>query len=640
MAITYESCTPMVEGYGYHITRGDFYDLCDEDATSTNILRVLEVDTNQRIDKLRKAFGIPENMLPADEDLWIDKPSARRLEELTIHARSKSTYAPAFAENDDAWLIRKGFVKQRYIARIDTLQTDPLAPVFQDRQGLFLVVANDNGDYWGKDGKIHNALREGWREVICQVLYVIDVVNAGLAWLAGRKPSPKSKRHRPVAVARVKLGKGGGLSTMRKATTTCSTTSVRPARHSKGKALQGGSEKGALPEVKNTLSPNHQYNAQIGGRPVLDTSSLPSDEATSALPSVGQMASQIDQRKLSKTGQGVSNSGQGVSNSGEKSSSSGHRRYREDKGEDISLKVSKKESALARLPLLSSKIDVASLRTAEWSPQTIVALASQVLPIPDPEGLAEGSEELKAWLRDWGEPAQRAYDLWRDLSPAQAWEHVDLLSRFMTDPTSPSWFVTGRARQSQVTLRHVMDNHVVQWNDFQRRDWYPKEQTLYDGPGVYAQGYTGTSVPQSTAMPSEERPDVVEAEITVQATVVEEAAPAEITAHPPRLPGRGWKPNFVKIDLERIVNECPTIRTKTVPLEGDWVAIALEYAPDQWVELRMIGDWYFPAPELQPYIDAAKQLYAGPRTAAKSSADYETTLPTTGPLQPVAAISA
>lgn len=635
MAITYESCTPMLLEFGYHIIRGDFFRLCEEDATSTNILRVLENKTNNRIGELREAFGIPEDQLPAEEDLWIDKPSARSLEDLTIHARSKSTYAPAFAENDDAWVIKAGFVKQRYIARADRLQTEPAAPVFQDRQGLFMVVFNALGDYWGKDGKIHNAIREGWREVICQTLYMIDATNAGLAGLRGRT-AQKAKRHKPVAVKKVKPGgRGGGLNTMRKTTTTRSLAYARPARISNDIALQGGSKKGATSEVREPLSLDNQYSSDSAQCPELDSTTIQTDSAGQA---------------VSDTGQAPSKTGQGVSNSGQLASKTGHRRYREDIAEDITLKIKRKiDSALTRtLPLLSSKFLIDDFRTAPWSAETILALSSKALAVPDLQAIEEsGNEELLAWYRtQWLEPAEQIIQKTRALSPLEAWACTDLTTRYMATPGSPSWWqaIDGRKIKTPITLKNVADNLDLQYADYQRHDWFPKEQTAYDGPTLYAMGYTGTVAPPSPAMPSETHPGVVEAEITVPA--IEEAAPMptpplreENQAQFGQRKGPGFGANLVQYVLGPMLDECPTIRAKTIDIGPDLVAVGLEYAPGQYVTITDIRDWFDPSPVLKPYIEAAKTLYAGPRSAAKSSGTQEIPLPNTGPLVAVAAIA-
>lgn len=164
-------------------------------------------------------------------------------------------------------------------------------------------------------------------------------------------------------------------------------------------------------------------------------------------------------------------------------------------------KHGKKDSVLSHnrsvsFPLLSLKMDFEKLRNAPWDEETILALASKVLPVPDGEAIrASGNKQaIEQWYSDWFKPAEHLLRKTAGLSPVQAWLQIDRVIRYMVTPGSPSWW-QHRKTDSPIVLKHVANNYGLQLSKAIEHDWLPIEVTLYDGP-IYETGYTGTEQEQ------------------------------------------------------------------------------------------------------------------------------------------------
>ncbi len=153
-----------------------------------------------------------------------------------------------------------------------------------------------------------------------------------------------------------------------------------------------------------------------------------------------------------------------------------------------------------------------ALRTALWTPETLIGLASHLLRIPDRATV----DDPDAWDRDWGEPAQRLIAHTSEYEPARAWERIDLTMRYMATPGSPSWWQRpakegGRKTKAPVTLKNVADRFEIEYYDLgqHRNQWWPKETTPYDGPA-----WEGDDQAQAITAQAAQAPIIVDAEIT------------------------------------------------------------------------------------------------------------------------------
>ena len=224
-----------------------------------------------------------------------------------------------------------------------------------------------------------------------------------------------------------------------------------------------------------------------------------------------------------------------------------------------------------------------SLRTAPWTAETLIALVSAVLPVPD-----RATCDPVLWDKEWLRPAKLLFAATESLSPQLAWERIDLTIRWMTDATSPSWWRTGRTKQTPTSLRHVQEHYPQYYADYKKSDWHPAQTTSYDGPPLeyYQQGYTGTS------------PEVAET-----------APPVEVA------PIIGMRRKVAQRLCDEIYGEYPQLTLTFVTIENsDRVQAGFEYAPDAWLDLPSFDAWRNPSPETLHYLDQAL-AYAAERNA-------------------------
>jgi hypothetical protein len=209
------SCTPHRPKARFHLRYDDFREICDYidpddpdepsvgelryDDPSADVLRYMQMRTDWLIDQLRKAHGIPEDYLPAPEDLWFSA-SYRDIEEGIVHAQSFTTCGRCLKDKAEGReppsLIERGFVERRFIARPGPAVTQrPKVTFYEDDKGIFIIVADRWGNYVDAHGEQHNATREGYDFIEWQYRYCIDAVNRALAgpWYDPPKPLPPWK---------------------------------------------------------------------------------------------------------------------------------------------------------------------------------------------------------------------------------------------------------------------------------------------------------------------------------------------------------------------------------------------------------------------------------------------------------------
>ena len=180
-------CTMHRQKVRFHVLYADFKDICGGDVRLAHALRLAETQTDQRIATLRASFGVPEDHMPHDEDLWF-AVTYRQAEALTLHAISRSTCQRILGEAEEGSeampsLIDLGFLHRRYVARPGNgLVTRPehAMMIYRDQDGEFIVV-DANGEYQGDDGETHSALADGYTVITRQYLYDFRAVNAAIA---------------------------------------------------------------------------------------------------------------------------------------------------------------------------------------------------------------------------------------------------------------------------------------------------------------------------------------------------------------------------------------------------------------------------------------------------------------------------
>jgi hypothetical protein len=206
------SCTLHSKRYRrWHVQYEDFFMVSGFDVSNAAAVRAFETHTNARIAHLRRRYGIAQNALPSEDDLWMGM-TLRQLEMLTVRTRCKSSYERCLADRsydpDRPSLIELGFIKRRFIARPgDDVVTRPATTIYEvdmsdGSKDSFIVVDDDQGNYRGFDGRMHHAGRSGYTAIDRQYLYCFDAVNAAIAELDEEPPPKPLPRWRPVTVTR------------------------------------------------------------------------------------------------------------------------------------------------------------------------------------------------------------------------------------------------------------------------------------------------------------------------------------------------------------------------------------------------------------------------------------------------------
>jgi hypothetical protein len=603
VATKYVSCTPHRRKAKFHISWDDF-DEITLDIYNSGALRAFEVETNRRIGWLRKKHGIPATHLPNADDLWIAMPY-RAVQELTLkrvgHSVCQRIFAEEAVEDTPPSLILLRFIQRRFIAkRTSRVVKDIPATVYieKDDNGdtVEFIVTDEAGNYTGIDGKEYSAPLQGFGLIERQYLYCIEAIRAAIADLDRLEPPAPSPRWEPMIEHR------------------------EPQQQQKSIA-------GTRETTKSTRSDD---DAVTNGKPVLDAQT-----GTSRFKSEVAMSFALENNIAS------SDVSSGIPDNS-------------PNGQKITLPANQHGKQYR------DTIDLAALRVAPMTPETLIGLTSCILDVPaKPEESDE--EALHQWVIDWWEPAQRLYAATISLSEVRAWERIDLTTRYMATPGSPSWWQRGpepgkdwRKTKAPVTLRNVADRYVFEYDDFQRNKniWYPSATTPYDGPPLFMDGdesYEGTvqlvgsvavtEVPmqvlesvdgphsaaldqvqpmgneaqgrdeeQRTAPTTGELAGQYDREPTTDKVVV---VPAPPVAEPARLPGMSQ--GIAEHLSKRIRQRCPGIELKWTPVteDGERVVVGIEYAKGAWLYFRGLSEWLRPTPEVAEQIEEAIAFHAG-----------------------------
>lgn len=514
---SFPNCTKHYEYGHFHISYQDFIDIAG-DLCNASALRVFEMKTDRRVAELRARYGLAENILPHEDDLWLTV-SLADLEQSSLYIYCHSSYARSVAEEtkeSEPWsLVELGLLRRRYIARPADERAigKPLTTIFYDRQGAF-IVTNAAGEYRGIDGQAHTAWASGYSRIEHQFLYCIEVVNREIAAFYDEEEPEPMQRAAPL----IRHKEPKSATNDPRETTKFPRISSGAPNAVLILSAQGGTSK---TDVTNTTSFACYYNAAPHG-----VSSNPPDTEQNILPSI---------------------------------------------------------------PLADD------LRSAPWTPQTLLQLSSAILAVPDP-----ASCDQEEWKREWEEPARWIIEHLRDSDPRFAWERVERHLRGMTDPSSPSWWLK-RAKPTPITLRHVVGrdratsrftghNWRVVEAELDKAGWYSNQATPYDGPPLYETGYGGI-VTITEVSPAHEAP-----------------APSEPSVKEAPMPGL-FMPAFLIEQLEsQILEEHPDIRRDQLRrylLTPGRYLLDIAYAPGSYLRLECPVDYSHPTSEVSRRLDEA-----------------------------------
>ncbi len=561
----YANCTPHRPKARFHMIWDDFITIGDNDAANGNALRAFEWLTNQRIDEWRKEHTMPGDCLPDPEDLWLDDVSTRRLAEITLRAREKSTYARCLrhpkdvngdedtelSDEDDnpRSLIELGFVERRFIARPGFEDMErPLVPFFEDKKGRFIIVNDEDGNYTDVYGKRHNAKEEGYI-VRRQYRYCIDVVNAAIAALDWRDPPEPAKRWPPIVKRRdpVLPTQGNDAPT----STDCDPNDAQSA---------------LVEQLTSSIS------VQRG------TEDAPIDDAT---PTV---QSSTDSKELSITGT--------------------------ENGTSLSILSADSQESSA---ILSQAED---FQHAPWCPETLIGLARSrhtkgLFEIRDDDEDYEGAEKLDGLRQSLG------------LSPTQFWPILDCHIAAMMDPNSKTWWATQRYGDNlRFNLTHVDKQWKPVEDTLRKKPWSPLDTVPYFGPPEDYEEDVGAPRDHSwifgNAGPPVECPEdigtaiqIVEGSLEAPEVPIEKnhdvqestASPGETEDELHQLPppveqwplGKRGMSEAERDRLASLIAECyPSLILEDIGYDDGSFALRMRYGdlPRQGMTIRNQAEWY------------------------------------------------
>lgn len=589
---------------GFHVLYRDFYRICCRDTVNANALRAIEVMSNHRLNYLVERYNIPDGYDPDPDDMWIE-PSLRDIERITVEAQGRSSYARALAphrpEGAMPSLVQMGYVDYRLIARCGYSGGPVAVPttIFRDEKGFFIVVENRNGLYRGDDGELHCGRAEGYSQIVTQYRYCADVVNHKIAEGAWKDP-PQEKRYYPPIVKRAPKAQAAKPTEGAAQNDTLQQTSAKEEAHREGTTPSSESSfrkqnittsPGMSMEVGAVDTPTSQGSVPESTQDALIGRLFTMMEAI--LAEFAQIKAASDRNTtLSKYGQPRPSMDRGVQ-SRTAVSTVGHIKNKNKRENQQNTKKESAQAPLSSFPLFSDQVDFDELRTAEWCAETLVALASAVLPIPDP-----ASMDAQTWQSDYIEPAIWLIAALDGIDPRRAWEKIERQIRGMIE--GPTWYATKRSRSSPISLRHVVGTNKAtgqltgfNWRvvgaELDRASWYPSEQTPYDGPmGSYELGYAGVDT-TAQAEPAEEEPRTDEL---------------------PAVQQRGMSADEAYAVAQQIHADYPTISTAYAEVAPGLFYVGIEYGPDQWINVKRTGQWEDRPPRIQAKIDQAVQFGA------------------------------
>jgi hypothetical protein len=240
---------------------------------------------------------------------------------------------------------------------------------------------------------------------------------------------------------------------------------------------------------------------------------------------------------------------------------------------------------------------IEALRTAPRTPETWLGLLSTILPVPE-----QAKTDPEVWDREWWHPVGRLLAATSTLSDMLAWERTGITASYMTDESSPSWWVQGRQHRSPVTARHVADNYLSQWRDCQAKQWRPAHLVPYVGPPLteYEQGYTGiTQAIEEPALPVEEVPE--------PPIIIEEP---ELPAHPVSMSQEKATDLFNEIWDQYQAQIHAAITPYDATRDRWYTSIELGAGQGDWYHFATPEDWRLPSPEAIDAIEAALRYTA------------------------------
>ena len=297
--------------------------------------------------------------------------------------------------------------------------------------------------------------------------------------------------------------------------------------------------------------------------------------------------------------------------------------------------------------------EIAELRNAPWTPETLLALCAALsTPLfPVPTQLDDDT-----WNRDWAEPAQQLIDQQcAHMDPSRAWEIIERHVCAMI--SGPTWYARDRTNMTKFSLRHVMSNWKNVESELRKEPWAPAQHIEYVGSyaqsndaaqSSYAQGYVGSAQcandDVSAAQDDEQCIEVIAqpAQIDARATkplrnedapeVVESAQCAEVavtaqsgdvtqgsaqsTVRKRRTQGMRMK--FVAQNLGAQIHAAhPLLHVEIFLIAAQYV-VSIETAQEQWYDFAHPDDYHEPTAQTLASIAQAEH-YAAQRIAASSN---------------------
>jgi hypothetical protein len=553
------------------------------DIYNAHALRGFEVSTNQRIRQLRERYGIPETHLPHEDDLWVPMPY-RALEALTLKSVSKSVCQRVLAE-EAVEDMPPSLIELGFIRRrFIARRTNE-----SRKRPLSTIYADGDGEFMLVDEGGNFVDEDGLEQ--SAMMYGFGLIERQYLYC--------------IEAINAAIAALDGLEPpqpMPRCEEPMIRRCVPPRRQKESVAAQKTAQETTSYDVHHDAK-FRRSAARRGTNPYNALSVNPHNSTD-----YGEVSREFDENRAGSKKPG--------------------------------------KSPVKPVQPCRNTIDASALRVAPWAPETLMALSAAVLSIPARP--TDGDEEaLQRWLTDWYEPAVRLIAATSDLSPQLAWEHIDLTTRYMATPGSPSWWQRpasegGRKTKAPVTLRNVADRLLIEYADFDRHrnQWWPSETTPYDGPALeYEAGYGGEELPalvieaEATTLPDghieaiteveEEQgqaPDRDEKPREEPTTDEVGAVPAPVVVEEAtRLPGM----NRVTAEHlgRRIRERCPAMTLDVQPAtdDGERVYVGIEYGPGQWWYFSGISEWLRPDPETVRLIEEAIAFNMGMRVEVAAS---------------------
>ena len=497
------SCIRHKENKRFFILFEDLLQICEFEYAQACALRVLEVKTN---DRLTEIYDKPRRTRHMGSDNLFLTVSYAEYKHYSLKLYAESSYQDALAV-----LEHRGFVESRAVkldARGNVIHVYPMLRIVEDDKKRVMKEYDFGGD----------------KSYVKQYRLKYEVVNAAIDKIEPmpNPDSPGTDEDDEEGQEVPGLNQGGNLK-KDETPPLFSTTDNPPVKS------QGG------------------YQNKQGGK------------NTSEMDGKTTRGASVFTRGLGKNADTRSESAEGASES---------TYQKKEKNPEVIPTTSKKESVSVdtALSLLRNTIDFDWLKTAAWNADTLIMLASALLPVPS-------TCDDETWERDWQKPAERLLMATATLEPERAWERINQELAYMTQENSPSWWVQQRARQSPVTLRNAADNYVVMDRERHTRGWYSSNIVNYTGPRW----------PDNEPTPTIDTPPIEQPEEAPSPTM--DRATADALA-------------------EEILSCYPTLNLIGRKVQGGYV-LGFEYAAGKWRTVKNADAWRTASPGLQHRLEEA-----------------------------------